>query len=240
MSLAKQIRIKIDAIPKGITFGYDDLGIAKENYLTAAKALERLQTKGVIKKTSKGKFYKPEQTVFGELEPKYNDQLKRYLYEKGKRIAYVTGVSLYNQMRLTTQVPFRIKIASRSKRIYINRGALQAFAVKSYAEVSESNYKLLGILDAIKDIKQIPDSSVSSSVKRLAGIILEQSDRQINELIKYALLYPPRVIALLGAILENMGNVDISKLKDKLNPLTKFKIGLNEKDLPTIKNWNIA
>ena len=65
MKLAEQIRIRINKLPKGKTFGYADLGIVKEDYQTGAKALERLQTKGVIKKISKGVFYKPEQTVFG-------------------------------------------------------------------------------------------------------------------------------------------------------------------------------
>jgi hypothetical protein len=59
-------------------------------------------------------------------------------------------------------------------------------------------------------------------------------------MIKYALLYPPRVRALLGAMLENLKNTaNTYKLKESLNPLTKFEMGLKESDLPTIKNWNI-
>ena len=241
MKLAEQIRKYIEKLPIGKTFGYADLGIAQEKYVSAAKALERLQTKGVIKKISKGKFYKPEQTVFGELKPNYYEQLRPYLYENGKRIAYVTGVSLYNQMGLTTQVANQIKIASYNKRIYIKQGVLKADAVKSYAEVSESNYKQLGILDALKDIKQIPDSKVANSIQLLGSLIVQQSDKKNKELIKYALLYPPRVRALLGAILENMeGNIETEMLKKELNPLTKYKIGLKEKDLPTIRNWSIV
>ena len=241
MKLAEQIRKYIEKLSIGKTFGYADLGIAQEKYVSAAKALERLQTKGVIKKISKGKFYKPEQTVFGELKPNYYEQLRPYLYENGKRIAYVTGVSLYNQMGLTTQVANQIKIASYNKRIYIKQGVLKADAVKSYAEVSESNYKQLGILDALKDIKQIPDSKVANSIQLLGNLIVQQSDKKIKELIKYALLYPPRVRALLGAILENMeGNIETEMLKKELNPLTKYQIGLKEKDLPTIRNWSIV
>lgn len=240
MDISKQIRKKIEAFSQGVTFGYDDLGVAKKDYLTAAKALERLQNNGVIKKVSKGRFYKPAQSVFGELEPNYYEQLRPYLYENGKRIAYVTGTSLYNQMGLTTQVPKRIKIASRAKRIYINRGALQADAVKSYTDVTESNYKLLGILDALKDIKQIPDSNVSNSIKLLSDYIKNLNPKQQKELIKTAVDYPPRVKALLGAIMENLyPNVNIALLKNDLNPLTKFQIGIKENDLPTIKNWNI-
>lgn len=240
MNLATQIRIRIEKLPEGKTFGYADLRIAKEEYQAAAKALERLQAKGIIKKISKGVFYKPEQTVFGELKPDYSEQLRPYLFENGKRIAYETGYSLYNRMGLTTQMAFRIKIASRSKRISINRGALKADAVKSYAEVTESNYELLGFLDAIKDIKRIPDCSVRQAVKILSSKISKLNEKQISDLVKYALLYPTRVRALVGAMLENLSiQANTEKLKQSLNPLTKIQLGLKENELSTIQNWNI-
>jgi len=189
---------------------------------------------------SKGMFNRPEQTIFGELKPDYSEQLRPYLFENGKRIAYETGFSLYNRMGLTTQMAFRIKIASRSKRISINRGALQANAVKSYAEVTEANYKLLGFLDAIKDIKRIPDCPVSRAVKILSSEINKLNEKQIAELVKYALLYPPRVRALVGAMLENLKiKSDTEKLKQSLNPLSKIKLGLTENELPTVQSWNI-
>lgn len=241
MGLSEQIREKIKTFPPGKTFGYADLGIAREDYLSAAKSLERLQSNGLIKKISKGVFYKPKQTVFGELKPDYDEQLRPYLFENGKRIAYETGPSLYNRLGLTTQVAYRIKIASRSKRIYINRGALKADAVKSYVEVSESNFELLGLLDALKDIRRIPDSNVATSVKVLSNLIKKMDEKQIKDMVKYALLYPPRVRALLGAILEGLkyDNTLTSQLKQSLNPLTKFQLGLTTNDLYTLKNWNI-
>lgn len=241
MALATQIRNRIKQLPEGKTFGYDDLRIAREDYTTAAKVLERLQKEGLIKKVSKGVFYKPEQTVFGELKPVYSELLRPYLFENGKRVAYETGASLYNRLGLTTQMAFRIKIASRGKRININRGTLKADAVKSYAEVTDSNYEILGLLDAFKDIKRIPDCSVAQAVRRLSAIIKAFDDKQTESLIKYALLYPPRVRALVGAVLENIGRKGkgLEKLKDSLNPLTTIKLGLKEAELSTKANWHI-
>jgi hypothetical protein len=241
MSLITQIRNRIKQIPEGKTFGYDKLRIAKDDYTTAAKALERLQKQGLIKKVSKGVFYKPEKTVFGELKPDYSELLRPYLIEDGKRIAYETGTSLYNRLGLTTQMAFRIKIASRGKRIYINRETLKADAVKSYAEVTDSNYKILGLLDAFKDIKRIPDCSVDQAVRRLIAILKELSPKQTESLVKYAFVYPPRVKALVGAVLQNNGykGNGLEKLKESLNPLTTFKLGLKETELPTKSNWYI-
>ena len=241
MPLATDIRMRIKNLPEGKTFGYNNLRIAREDYTTAAKALERLQKQGIIKKVSKGVFYKPEQTVFGELKPDYSELLRSYLFENGKRIAYETGTSLYNRMGLTTQLAFRIKIASRGKRININRGTLKADAVKSYAEVTDSNYETLGILDAFKDMKRIPDCSETQAVSRLSAIVKKLNDKQIASLIKYALLYPPRVRALVGAILENNDSNlrGLEKLKASINPLTIFKLGLKETELPNKSKWYI-
>ncbi len=241
MNLTTQIRNRIKQLPEGKTFGYDDLRIAKEDYTTAAKVLERLQKTGLIKKVSKGVFYKPKQTVFGELEPNYEEQLRLYLFENGERIAYETGVSYYRRLGLTTQMAFTIKIASRGKRININRGSLKADAVKSYTEVSESNYEVLGLLDAFKDIKNIPDTSVAQSVRRLRAILKTLDKKQTETLIKYALLYPARVRALVGAILQNIDYTSkaLDNLKQSLNPLSTIKLGLKESDLPTKNNWYI-
>lgn len=241
MPLATDIRMQLKKLPEGKTFGYNNLRIAREDYTTAAKALERLQKQGVIKKVSKGVFYKPEQTVFGELKPDYSELLRSYLFENGKRIAYETGTSLYNRMGLTTQLAFRIKIASRGKRININRGTLKADAVKSYAEVTDSNFETLGILDAFKDMKRISDCSETQAVSRLSAIVKKLNDKQIASLIKYALLYPPRVRALVGAILENNGCKlrGLEKLKASINPLTTIKLGLKETELPNKSKWYI-
>jgi hypothetical protein len=241
MTLASNIRNEINNFPEGKTFGYSDLHIAREKYQTAAKALERLQKEGFIKKISKGVFYKPEITVFGELKPDYEELLRPYLFENGKRVAYETGTSLYNRLGLTTQVPFRIKIASRGKRINIDRGTLQADAVKSYAEVTDGNFKILGLLDAFKDIKRIPDCSVAQAVRRLSAILQELTVSQIAALIKYASVYPPRVRATVGAILQSNGHPieNLEKLRDSLNPLTTIKLGIKEIELPTKANWYI-
>ncbi|MEO7044917.1 MAG: hypothetical protein ABI091_06385, partial [Ferruginibacter sp.] len=65
MKVAEQLREKIGKIPESQPFGYADLGIEAIDFFTAAKALERMQKKGTIKKVSKGLFYIPRQTVFG-------------------------------------------------------------------------------------------------------------------------------------------------------------------------------
>ena len=242
MKVAEQIREKIKSIPESEPFGYADLDIAPGDFFTAAKALERLQKKGTIKKITKGVFYKPKISVLGALPPNYNSILQNYLYEGRKRTGYITGYVLYNQLNLTTQMAFTTTIATNRSRKKINIGWLKTKSVKAYVKVTEENYTLLGILDALKDIKLIPDSTASSAIKILMPKIKVFAKKDIGNLIKYALNYPPRVKALLGAVIENIfrNEFDLTSLKRSLNPSTTFKLGIKKTDLPTIQNWNIV
>lgn len=241
MAISKDVENIIKKIPKGKTFGYKTFDTLESSYTTIAKTLERLVKKGTIKKISKGVFYKPKQTVFGELKPNQTEILKPYLFEKGKRIAYITDIALYNQLGLTTQIPNEYKVASLNKRIYINKANIKAKPVKSYIEVTNSNYYVLGLLDALKDFNKIPDADTVQATKRILFLISELTQNQLKLTQKYALKYPPRVRAFLGAILEFLGyNEDVKPLKKSLNPLTKYDLDIDKTYLPTVKNWNIV
>jgi hypothetical protein len=240
MNIAKKIEEKINNIENGKTFTYKDLNIKKGEYSAASKSIERLIKKEIIKRISTGVFYKPKQTVFGELKPDEEKIITPYLFKNGKRIAYITGLLLYNKMGLTTQIPKEINIASNKKRIYISKGSIKASAVKSYVEVTNKNYKLLELLDALKDFKKIPDLDKKSAIKIQTNKILELNNKQKKELIKIALEYPPRVRAFLGALLENIDkNINVKSLDDSLNPLSEYKLGITKDILPTIEKWNI-
>lgn len=241
MNVSEKIQKKIKKISEDTSFGYEQLDITQNEFQAAAKVIERLLKKGIIKKVSKGIFYKPKKTVFGELKPSNENLLRQYLFEDGKRIAYITGTALYNQLGLTTQMAFTFQIASRKKRIYINTGAVKAKPVKSYAEVTDKNFQLLGFLDAIKDIKKIPDTPTNDIVIALSRKLSRFKESEIKKLVTYSFLYPARTRALLGAILEDLKEDQLlSSLKKSLNPLTKYKIGLSSNVLSTALNWNIV
>lgn len=239
MSLAAQIETTIKKLKKGSTFSYSDLGIAANSYTTAAKALERLQKKGKIKRLSKGIFYKPEQSVFGELKPSDVEVINTYLFQNGKRIAYLTGTYLYNQMNLTTQVPNTWKIATFNNRIFVNRQKIKAKPVKAYAPVTEENHRLLGFLDALKDWNTIQDLDTTSGIQVLNYWLTGFIPKQIVALKMYALKYPPRVRAFLAALFEEQKMTGAEELRQSLNPLSSYNIKLKPGDLSTAKNWNI-
>jgi len=239
MKVAEKIEKKIKRMRVGTTFKYQQLGIVATEYSAAAKAIERLIEKGVIKRITTGVFYKPKKSVFGELRPRETEIIKPYLYEQGKRIAYITGTALYNNLGLTTQVPKTVKVASRSKRIYINSGSIKAKPVKSYVDVTEENYSLLEILDVLKDFTKIPDMDKKRGILFLQNKLEGLPEKETNTLVKYALKYPPRVRAFLGAILNEISGQENRNLKQSLNPFTTYSLNLNKNILTTASNWNI-
>ena len=240
MNITKKIEKKLKTINEGETFTYKELSIEKNEYQSAAKSIERLIKKGIIKRISPGIFFKPKQTVFGELLPKEEEILKPYLYKNGNRIAYITGIYLYNKLGLTTQIPQTIKIASREKEIKVNKSNLKVKPAKSYVDVTNKNFQYLEILDAIKDFRKIPDLNIETGVMILLNILKELKKEDIKKIVKNSLKYPPRTRALLGALLEEIGiKGELNDLKNSLNPLSEYSFGIKKETLKTAENWKI-
>ena len=142
-------------------------------------------------------------------------------------------------MGFTTQISQIIKISILIIRITVSIGSVKATPVKSYVDVTNSNFYLLELLDALKDFKKIPDLNKSSGIKILSNKLKELNSTEINLLIKYSLAYPPRARSLLGANLEKTkASVDLTVLKNSLNPLSEYELGIASV-LSTAKNWNI-
>ncbi|PKQ45262.1 DUF6088 family protein [Confluentibacter flavum] len=241
MNITTSIKTKVARIDTGEVFTYDTLSIPQSEFSAAAKALSRLVANGVIKRYKNGMYYKPKQTVFGELKPREDVLLKNYLFENDKQIAYVTGVRLYNQLGLTTQVPNVVRLASKDKEIKTKIGSLVIKPAKSYVSVTKKNVPLLQLLDVIKDFKNIPDMDKMIGVAFLKEKIENLSDGDKDKLTSFAKSYPPKVRALLGAILEALSLEDLSEsLKETINYLSSYEFGISKKALPTASNWNIT
>ncbi|MBO3099403.1 DUF6088 family protein [Gelidibacter pelagius] len=241
MNITTTIRTKVNRMDTGDVFTYDSLAIPQSGLTAAAKALSRLVKEGTIRRYKNGLYYKPKTTVFGEVKPREEVLLQNYLFEDGKQIAYVTGVRLYNQLGLTSQISNVIKVASKDKQIKTTIGNIKVKPSKSYVEVTKNNVPLLQILDVIKDFNSIPDFNKEQGITFLEEKINNLSYSDKNKMVSFAKKYPPKVRALVGAILENLDMDELSNsLKDSINYLSLYEFGITKKILPTIKNWNVA
>ena len=205
-------------------FTINDLGLSSELWENIRVKLGRMVKKGSLKKVGKGRFYRPQNSMFGETHPNQEEIVKDLLVKDGKLIGYLTGYYRWNQMGLTSQISGMIQIATNNPKRNINRGIYSIKFIRQKNEITEDNTKYLILLDAIGDIRKIPDTSIETSAVRLAEIIGNMKESETATIISLALNYPARVRALLGLILENIGRGQLSdRLINTLNPLTTYK-----------------
>ena len=240
MNIKKYIELTIDRYPKGYVFTYTDFITEVTKKEAVIKSLNRMAVSGKISKLSKGKFYKPENTPFGLLLPKQYQIVKDLLEDNGKITGYLTGYSIYNQLGLTTQVSNTIQIGKNVIRPKLTRERYTITFIKQKNTINKENIPLLQILDAVKNIKIIPDASIESSCKRFLAILKDLSANEISSLVRLALKYPPATRAFLGAMLEQLQQYYlIESLLKSLNPITKYKLTGVSKVLSTTEKWNI-
>lgn len=240
MKVSDIVKDKIDRLESGFVFTYDYFQLRVDQISALKKVLSRLVKSGKLKKLSKGKFYKPKNSQFGEIKPDIYQVVKDLLEKEGKIIGYITGYSIYSKLGLTTQVYNTIQIGVNREKKATKRGMYKIKFIKQPNTITKENIPLLRILDSIRNIKKIPDTTVENSCIRLKAILndLEISDQEM--LIKLALKYNPATRALVGAIIENVNRkLNTDNLYKTLNSATSYSFKISEKTLPNKQKWFI-
>lgn len=240
MKTSEYITFTLNRLPKGYVFTYTDFTTEVNKKEAVVKFLNRMVKAGKIAKLSKGKYYKPENTPFGELMPEQKQIVKDLLEENGKVTGYLTGYSIYNQLGLTTQVSNTIQIGKNQIRPNFKRERYSISFIRQKNTITKENIPLLQILDAIRYIKKIPDTTIELACRRLISIIGELPIQDKEKLVRLAQKYSPAMRALLGAILDELNEFVLSEsLLKTLNPITKFKLSGSNKALGFTEKWNI-
>jgi len=230
----------IDKFACGYVFTASDFAIDVSKQKSVNKVLEILVKEDKIRRLSKGRFYKPKMTAFGELPPDSYQIVKDLLTENGKRIGYITGYQIFNELGLTTQVSAVLQIGTIKDKKNTKRSYYRIMFVKQWNTITKENIPLLQLLDCLRFFKNIPDSMPKDRCQRLLYLLSQLNDVQRNKIKKLALKYPPQTVALLGAMLETLNpNEDIGMLRKALNFQTFYTLSIPQEVLPTQKKWNI-
>ena len=234
MLQSKAIEQAVNSFRTDYVFTYRDLGLPPESSANVIRKLNRMADTGVIQRLSKGRFYKPKQTMFGNLKPSQQEVVKDLLEKEGKIVGYLTGVSIFGQLGLTTQISNVIEIGGKGKKNNPRRGLYSIRFVQQANQISKNNIPLLQLLDSIKSIKRIPDSTPDSSYNRIREIMKSLDDKSIDSMVKLAMKYNPMTRAIVGAIIEDLFDEERARvLRDTLNPITVYKVGLTKRVLST-------
>jgi len=240
MLQSKTIEQIVNSFRTDYVFTYRDLGLPPESSANVIRKLNRMADMGVIQRLSKGRFYKPKQTMFGSLKPSQQEVVKDLLEKDGNIVGYLTGVSIFGQLGLTTQISNIIEIGVKGKKNNTRRGMYSIRFVQQANLITKSNIPLLQLLDSIKSIKRIPDSTPDSSYKRIREIIKSLDEKNLDSMIKLAMKYNPMTRAIVGAIIEDLYGEERARiLRNTLNPITVYKVGLTKKVIST-NNFRIV
>jgi len=240
MKVSDLVRNKIDRLQDGYVFTYDDFTKEVKNESALKLALFKLVKAGKIERLSKGRFYKPKQGITAKLSPDEYEIVKDLLKINNKANGYITGLGIFNRLGLTSQMSTVIQIGSNFDKKQVQRGKYLIKYIRQWNKITTENIPLLQLLDCVRFIKNIPDTTVDQSYKRLIYLLRELSEKEIYLLTSLASKYPPATRSLVGSILEKLNYISLSnKLLNSLNPSTYFKLEISSDLIQSKQRWKI-
>ena len=240
MSVAQNVQKSVNAMPAGQIFGYQALPSYVQSPSAVIKAVGRLVTEKRLARFSKGKFYIPSEGLMGLRKPSDTELIRSVLYKEGRLRGYVTGLAIYNQLGLTTQVPRTITVAINGGRQEKDFGTIRIKTVIARMLIEEPDVKLLQYLDVLKNLKNIPDANINQSLEIMRRYISDLKKREQVQLVLLAeKYYTPQTRALVGLLFSSLELSVPQSLALSLNPTTTYQLKLDQDQWPMAKQWSI-
>lgn len=158
-------------------------------YNNVKAILHRMNNEGLLEKAYSGIYYMPIENIFGKMAIGNRDII-HYKYitdKKGNIKGYITGAKLFNEARLTTQVPNVIDIVSNECKNYnkYNNPNLNVVIRKPKIKITNDNYKYLQLFDLIENKDKI-EIEVENSDELIYRFI-KVNNLDFEKIIKYAM-----------------------------------------------------
>jgi Family of unknown function (DUF6088) len=241
-SLANRIAARIKRGGTDKLWTLRDFADLEASGTATAATLSRLARRGVLRRVRRGVYYRPGKTLFGETRPDPHATLSATLRRLGVPAA-ATGVDAWRRLGLTTQHG-AVPVVATPRRLRLAPVAGHRVRTTVRPATSRADHGECAVLDALRNLRRIPDTTPAAVLDRLTELI---ADRRIDvpKLLEMARREPPRVRALLGALLEHARPSDptighaLATLRHSLNPLTTYRLREVAGHLPTAARWHI-
>ncbi len=236
LAMSERVARKIERGESGRLWTYSDFSPLPETAVAAA--LSRLVKRGLLLRVRKGVYYKPKKSRFGPTTPDAASVAAAVLKRRGIR-AVSTGLPAYNALGLTTQVSPVLTFAVGRRIGSLRTGVPGRIRLRSVVAVRSLKPAERAVLDALRDLKSIPDAPPKESIRRIAELF--RNHRLSFERVAIASLRePPRVRALVGTMGTILGenHALLQRLRSTLNKTTTFKLGLSP-HFPEARAWGI-
>lgn len=202
----------------------------------AGRALSRLAQQGVIERVRKGLYYIPRETLLGRSRPSERAVLQKVLGSQARP----TGITAANMLGLSTQVAARPEFA-----VYASALPREAGAARAQLRRRPRNTALdpadAALLEVLRDRGRHSESGPTATCDRIRTLLTPGPSKRparLRRLRDAALEEPPRVRAMLGALMESVGLPESlwRPLRESLNPQSRFDFGLFS-ELPNAAGW---
>jgi hypothetical protein len=233
-STATAVKRRILRRPNKTLWSYTDF--SDLNMSAVAAALSRLYKHGALRRVRRGIYHRPRATAFGPSRPDPASVVEALF--KDRQSVPVDG---YHRLGLTTQVSNELKRAvDRPMHVKPIRGIKIRTVTRPISRQKGIREDERAALDALRDIRRLPDTNVPDTVRRIKSLI-KNGTLDPRRLTRFASAEPPRVRALVGALVETLGHRDdaLEALRKSLNPLTRFKLRATDDVLPTAGAWHL-
>lgn len=230
---------RINKMRAGYIFTSSDFTDIVKDPAVLSRTLRALVKSGKIRKLGKGRFDKPKQTVLGVMPPSVDWMVQEFLMDGKRIIGYMSGQTAFQVLGLSTQISSVYTVGSNTYRRALKRGGYTIRFVLQPNTITRANIPLLQILDAIRFIRQIPACTPEDACVILRGIVRNMQPNERKQLSTLALAYTDYVRAVVGAMLDEVGDTDTATLSRSLNVASTYKIGLSDDALPCRKKWRV-
>lgn len=152
---------------------------------------------GKILRYDSGVYYIPKQSRLKGAVPFTAEKvaLYKYVLRKGKVEGYYSGFTFANQMGITTQVPVTQEIVSNYASAItreVNIQGLRLILRRPRTKVTDDNFRVLQLLDLLKDINLYSDDEIENIPDRIAQYMIQEKITQAM-VDKYLSLYPDKI-----------------------------------------------
>ncbi|MGH7983115.1 MAG: DUF6088 family protein [Candidatus Udaeobacter sp.] len=233
-SIATKVKKRITRRPDKTIWSFADFSDLDPTAVAAA--LSRLAKHGDLHRVRRGIYHHPRNTAFGASRP--DPAVVAETMFRNRRSVPIRG---HNHLGLTTQVSNEItRAVDWPTRVKPIRGVNIRTVTRPLSRQKGINESERAALDALRSLRRIPDTTTVDTLRRIKSLI-RTGILEPARLARFASAEPPRVRALVGALVESAGcrNSAIDALRTSLNPLTTYRIRGIHQVLPNAATWHV-
>ena len=199
-----------------------------------AQALSRLSRTGLIRRLSKGTYYRAGESSFGKTLP---NPIALRAISAQKKAMFPAGISAANLLGFTTQASARgeasTSYASLPRKLIGPELVIHTRRPEAWANLSETEAAILDFIRRGGSTSELPPLD---TIRRLSDLL--SKPKTYARLLGVAASEPPRARAILGALGERIGadRKKLAELRATLNPLSKFDFGVFAA-MPNARDW---